>query len=421
MIKTFDIIGNMTGNSMDAIDLVLTRFHGDEMHDICSYSVPYCAKFQKQMEKLRQMVVNKTADEISKIPLFHTIHDQYIQTLAIAINKMCDQYNINKNNIDAIGFHGKTLDHNPPSIAKKNKSLPYTLQMGSGQMLANMTHIPVVYDFRSDFIMNGCEGAPLIPTHNAHISSTEGDAIYYNGGNTANFAVIKNKRVLIASDAGPFNEYIDKFIRNNTDQSFDCDGMFGKSGKTNHELLNQLFNICHEFYQMPLPKSGDPQYYNANGIFEIIQKQKIPFNDAIHTMEYFSAYIAAYSMNLIPINMEIPNNIFLFGGGWKNPVVYDSFKKILYSQHATILPEHRATMLNLRQRFKHKPNIRFSKFADNMEPRLCADMAKYRLENKVWDTYDSLDKNIISGIIAYPNNSIQIRDKINRAAKGWQR
>ena len=142
----------MTGNSMDAVDLVLTEFDGDKMQDICSYSSEYSKDMQDKIEKLRSLVKDRTKDEILNLPEFHLIHDEYIQSVADAINQICEKYNIDKSEINAIGFHGKTLDHNPPSKSKTDGTTPYTLQIGSGQMLSNLTGIPVVYDFRSDFL-----------------------------------------------------------------------------------------------------------------------------------------------------------------------------------------------------------------------------------------------------------------------------
>ena len=73
---TYRIIGNMTGNSMDAVDLVLTEFDGDKMHDICSFSKPYSKKIQQKMENLRVQVKDKTKTEILALSEFKSIHDE---------------------------------------------------------------------------------------------------------------------------------------------------------------------------------------------------------------------------------------------------------------------------------------------------------------------------------------------------------
>ncbi len=420
-MASYTIIGNMTGNSMDAIDLVLTRFEGDVMQDICTYTKPYTKEMQIKIENLRHRVFDKTRNEIEALPEFKTIHDEYVSQIADCINEMCIQNNIDKNTIDAIGFHGKTLDHNPPSKAMNEKTSPYTLQIGSGQMLADLTGIPVVYDFRSDALMAGFDGAPLVPPHNARISANEGDGCYYNGGNTSNFALIINGKASIAADAGPFNEYTDAYVRRHTNEAFDRDGMFGKKGKLETDLLRQLFNFGKNYYELPLPKSGDPAYYHKEKIFQFMEKQDICFENAVHTFEYFAAYIAVQALTLVPKELKIPEKMILFGGGWKNPIVRESFENLLAGK-AFVLPEHQAQFAELYRRLESKPAIRISELGDYMEARLFADMARYKLENKAWEIPEIIDagKSVVCGKIVSPGINQEYNDRINRAAKGWQ-
>lgn len=416
------IIGNMTGNSMDAIDLVLTCFDEDLMQDVCSYSKPYSADMQKKIENLRLKVFNKTAEEILQIAEFKTIHDDYVRQIADCINEMCQKYNLDKAKIDAIGFHGKTLDHNPPSKAKAEHTKPYTLQIGSGKMLADLTKISVVYDFRSDFLLNGFDGAPLVPPHNAHIAKIEGDGCYYNGGNTSNFAIIYGGKAILSADSGPCNEYIDSFIRRQTGESFDYNGKYGLQGKLNQTLIKYMFEICKEYYERALPKSGDPAYYNKEEIFNFALSHNMDFCDVIKTFEYFAAYIAAYALTLVPEDVYIPHKIILFGGGWKNPVVRNSLADILTGK-GFVLPEHQAKFKKLVQRWQQPPMIVDSSFGDYMEARLFADLAYHKLEHKPWQTPETMlaNKDIICGRVALPVESSRVYDDmLNLAAKGWQ-
>lgn len=420
----YKIIGNMTGNSMDAIDLVLTEFDGDKMTDICTYSKPYGKDMQEKVEALRAKVFNKSRAEIEKLPEFWSIHNEYICQIAACIKEMCEKNNINPAEIDAIGFHGKTLDHNPPSKAKKEGTHPYTLQIGSGQMLADLVNIPVVYDFRSEVLMAGFDGAPLVPPHNAHISATEGDGCYYNGGNTSNFAIIENGKATIGADAGPFNEYTDAYIRNHTSEMFDKDGMYGKQGSLNKELLQDLFNFGRKYYETPLPKSGDPAYYKKDEIFNYISGKNLPLTDVVRTFEYFAAYIAVQALTLLPKKIRFPEQIVLFGGGWHNPIVRADFKNLLNGK-GFILPEHQNQFTELYKRLPTTIKIRHSGLGDYMEARLMADLARYKLENKAWELPETIKagKSVICGQIAYPCKEHQTRykDSINQAAKGWQK
>ena len=119
-----------------------------------------------------------------------------------------------------------------------------------------------------------------------------------NRDNASNFALIKNGVAELGADAGPFNEYIDGYIRLHTSEPFDKDGMFGKQGKVDTALLQTLFDFGRKYYETPLPKSGDPAYYRKNEIFELVTKQKIAFNDAVRTFEYFAAYIAVQALTI---------------------------------------------------------------------------------------------------------------------------
>ncbi len=421
-MQKYRIIGNMTGNSMDAIDLVLTEFSGDVMTDICAYTKPYTRDMQIRMENLRRLAFNKTRTEIEALPEFQAIHDDYIKQIATGIDEMCAQNHIDKKSIDAIGFHGKTLDHNPLSKAKTENTEPYTLQIGSGQMLADLTDIPVVYDFRSDPLMNGFDGAPLVPPHNAHISATEGDGCYYNGGNTSNFALILSGQAIIGSDAGPFNEYTDNYIRTHSAESFDKDGHLGKQGTLNESLLQYIFDCGRHFYETALPKSGDPAYYNKDKIFRYVVDKKIKFADAVYTFEYAAAYIAVQALSLLPKDMPLPTRVILFGGGWKNPMVRESFEQILQG-YGFVLAEHCEQFSDFLNRFTAPLTIKQSTLGDYMEARLFADLARYKLENRAWEIPEVVQagQKIVCGRLVHPQKMrSRYDDCINRAAKGWQ-
>lgn len=423
-MSKYQIIGSMTGNSMDAVDLVLTSFDDDHMEDICAYSMDFSDQMREKMEYLRRVCKAKTRDEIVKLPFFDEIHDEYVKCVYQATQKMLELYQIEPSTVDAFAFHGKTLDHFPPSLAQKANLAPYTLQIGSGQMLSDLLQIPVVYDFRSPYIQAGLEGAPLVPPHNAHIALVEGDGIYYNGGNTSNFAWISGGKCVAAADAGPFNEFIDGWIRRFCSEPFDQNGKYGRKGHLDTNLLQKLFDAGRDFYQRSIPKSGDPQYYDRDQIFEMILQHipKYEFCDVAHTFEYFAAYIAFQALTLTNQALADAEQILLFGGGWKNPVVFESFKTLLEAK-GFVLPEHQEKFGAFLKRFEKIPQIKYSVFGQNMEARLFADMARYKLENKVWELPEVIKsgQKIVSGKIAFPQkNQTEYDDKINEAACGWQ-
>lgn len=289
----------MTGNSMDACDIVLTEFDGTKITDLCPLTVPFSNDMRDKMDFLRHQINDEKISmaDLERLPEFNAIHDEYVKQVADCVNRLVMENHLNIKEIDAIGFHGKTLDHCPPSVARKKNIAPYTLQIGSGQMLADLTGIPVIYDFRSDDLINGGEAAPLAPPHNNNIALCYGltDAIFYNAGNTSNLSVISGGQAVQGWDAGPFNEFIDKLVRTYTKDVCDLDGKYGKKGQLKTDLLDTLFNNSaitpsgENFYLLPPPRSGDPAFYRYQEIKEFQNPENL--NDVIRTAEYFSAYL----------------------------------------------------------------------------------------------------------------------------------
>lgn len=423
------IIGIMTGNSLDACDVVLTEFKNGSMKDIVCLSEEIPNKLQKDILNLKSQIKNRVllSKYLAMDSFFIKTHDDYIKWIARTINKLLFQENLKPNDVDLIGFHGQTLDHNPPSVSTK-ELLPYTLQMGSGQMLANLTMIPVVYDFRSDDVFLNGEGAPLIPPHNEHFAKNMGlkNAFFYNAGNTSNLAMIKNGKVILGFDAGPFNEFNDKIVRRYKNIPFDKDGFFAKQGALDKELLKKLFYESvrtrdgKNFLELSAPKSADPSLYFVDDLLTINDEKS--FVDTLHTLSYFSGYVSAFALMHIKEINDFPNDFVLFGGGWNNPIAFQSFSDIL-NGIGFVLLEHEKIFTAIRKKLKNKVNFIFPEGGKYMEARLMADLA-YHFEKKIeWGdcSITGCDKASVLGIKATPNqNKINYNDYISRASEGWQ-
>lgn len=426
-------IGIMTGNSLDAVDVVITDFTSNNIKDICAHSIPIpsniAERFRQLKDKLKSYNGNIEKVFNSDKKSFLRLHDEYIEIVVQTVNQTIQKANLKRENIKAIGFHGQTCFHCPPSIAKENAN---TLQIGSGQMLANLTGIPVAYDFRSDDIMNGGEGAPLAPIHNMHLAlhlkkQNIFPVIFLNAGNTGNLSVISsNQSDEIKThgwDVGPFNNFIDYLARNEKNTPCDFDGNYGKQGNINYDLLDNLFEnavVCSDnsnFITKLPPKSSDPAWYK---ILPQLTDKNISFFDRIRTAEFFSAYIMAYNLIFISDEIAKPNYFITFGGGWKNQIIKQDFEDLIFGK-AKVLPKHQ----DLFAKIKNKNAILYSSdkvgySAQYMEARIFADMA-YCLDNNIaYSTPQTTGCKTptIDGIFAYPNgNDTRLW---SRAAYGWQ-
>lgn len=426
-------IGIMTGNSLDAVDVVITDFTSKNIKDICAHSMPIPQNIADSFRQLKNEIKSANGD-IEKIynhdkTKFLALHNEYIKIVAETVKQTIQKASLKKEDIKAIGFHGQTCFHNPPSISKEN---PNTLQIGSGQMLAEVAGIPVAYDFRSDDIMNGGEGAPLAPIHNLHLALKLKEKgifplIFLNGGNTGNLSVISNDSddniKTFGWDTGPFNHFVDYLARNEQNMPCDFDGKFGTQGNINYELLRKLFNnavICSDdsnFITKLPPKSSDPAWYK---ILPELTDKKISFFDRIRTAEFFSAYIMAYNLRFIASDIAKANYFMTFGGGWKNPVMQNDFQNLILGK-AEVLPEHKAIFESI-----HNPNAiitnsdTYGYSSQYMEARIFADMA-YCLDNNIAYTTPETTgckTPTVCGIFAYPKgNDTRLW---SRASYGWQ-
>ena len=423
------IIGIMTGNSLDACDLVLTEFNQQQIKDIAYFSHPIETDLQQDILLLKEKIKTKefSVHLLSQNEFFIDVHNRYVKWIASCVKGLIKSARLKKSDIDLIGFHGQTLDHNPPSVAGSSLKAS-TLQMGSGKMLASLLNIPVVYDFRSDDIFNFGEGAPLMPPHNEHIALSMGikDAFFYNAGNTSNLALLLNKKVVLGFDAGPFNEFSDRLVRKFKNIPYDKDAFFAKQGVLQPPFLEKLFHQSvrtknnENYLELKPPKSADPSLYFLDELIDI--KTEKDFVDTLFTLAYFSAYVAFYALKHIDLSYPFPSTFVLFGGGWHNPICYQSFLDIL-NKNGFELSEHHSLFNEIRNRFSSPINLIFPQNAQYMEARLVADMAYYFELKKAWTTpiLTGCKTPTILGCKAYPLKKGEgVDDYINRAHEGWQ-
>lgn len=451
-IKT---IGIMTGNSLDAVDAVLTAFENDKIRDIASHSLKYPPELTRDMLELRQRIAGTGGemDAFETDAFFNQTLESYTALIAETVNALCAKNGTDKKEIAAIGLHGQTCDHFPPSIAGTRP--PYTLQIADAQKLADLTGIPVIYDFRSDDLMNGGEAAPLAPAHNMHIArdlKSKGlfPVAFCNAGNTGNIAVISQNEsgqtTVKGWDVGPFNHFADALVRTGKNEPCDKDGKYGSQGKIIPELLETLFetaavtNEGKNFYLLAPPRSSDPSWYR------LPELKDYSFEDALRTIEYLSAYTFFHTLSFVSPDIEMPCTFLIFGGGWRNPVAFSDFRDLLSGKAPVVLKQHEETFRKIARRFKKVPQAEWSDAygysGEYMEARIFADMAHCRITGEPFSFPESTGCRTptVAGIYRYPSTpgpflleklfqhygTAEIIDnrwdkKWNRAVKGWQK
>ena len=437
-------IGVMTGNSLDGVDAVMTDFSDKgDIHDIAGISIPYSSELKQNMLELRQVVTDLHSDmaKASKLQLFKTTLSAYTDLVALTIEQLIEKSGVDKNKISAVGLHGQSCgEHNPPSLAQGAE--PFTTQIFDAPTLAKKIGLPVIYDFRSDDIFNGGEGAPLAPMHNLHLSyalAKQGmfPICFINGGNTANIAVITSgdtlRKKVLGFDCGPFNHYVDFLARAFFDKDFDEDGKLALEGHINSMLLNDLYNEAaltadgENYLDILPPKSSGPHLYRME---ERLKNYPLAEADILRTVEYFAAYTVFLSLRFIPEKYDFPRYFLMFGGGWKNPLIYRDFISLLTGR-GLVLPQHAPFAEAIHHRLRGEKF--YASLSDElhisgqyMEARIMADLARCFLLKKKFTASEitGCKKGAICGIICNPNENTRRKGRgflYSRAAKGWSK
>ena len=239
---TFHAIGLMSGTSLDGLDLCFAKFtkqnSGWKYEILQAETLPYSDLWEN---KLRNSI-NLKAEELFEL------NSKFGFFLAKKTQEFIEKYSLE--NIDVIASHGHTVFHQPE---KK-----YTVQIGDGKAIKILTSIPVVYDFRSQDVLLGGNGAPLVPIGDELLFS-EFDACLNLGG-FSNISFKENGK-RIAFDICPVNIVLNYFAKY-LGKDFDENGAFAKAGKVNSEILKQL-NSLNYYHQTP-PKSLGIEFVNQN-------------------------------------------------------------------------------------------------------------------------------------------------------------
>ncbi len=447
-------IGVNTGNSLDAADVVLTKFGVDgSIADLDAFSEPMPDSLADRLRRFRTAVVDSLGDMDAAVRCYEQRAveansstfsvDELVADFTLyvsgAVKELVRRTTESAGkpySVDLIGFHGQTCAHQPPSISRSRETA-YTLQIGDGELLATDTGIPVVFDFRSDDLMNGGEAAPLAPGHHEHLSRHLKDRgkfpiAFCNAGNTGNISVITESpgrgAVVSGWDVGPFNDYPDKLMQGERAEPCDFGGKIGAQGRVNADLLRLLFDHGavtdngDNYLLQPPPKSSDPQWYRL--LPELLGQAPVganplSFEDRLRTAEYFAAYVYFYSLKWIATELLIPTCFALCGGGWNNPISRGHFEQLLagnFDEHP-VLPEHKDAFAQIAQRLRSSSQPVEVALADEfgfsgqyMEARLFADAAVCRIMGEPFsrpETTGCLTPTVL-GILRFPDNNPEL-------------
>ncbi len=247
-------IGLMSGTSMDGVDGVVARFSADphEPLGVLAHAHrPFAAELAAELLALNSAGPN----ELHRAAL---AANALVRVYAGVVHDLLQQSSIGPSAVTAIGAHGQTMRHQPQAF----DGCGYTLQLNNPALLAELTGIDVVADFRSRDVAAGGQGAPLVPAFHRGVFARAGHTVaVINVGGISNLTVLAASGNTVGFDCGPGNALMDHWCRQHTGRAFDDAGRWAAGGSVVPALLSAL--QAEPYFALPPPKSTGRELFNA--------------------------------------------------------------------------------------------------------------------------------------------------------------
>lgn len=305
MAEILKVIGLMSGTSLDGVDAAMLETDGAGMiRRGASLTLPYDA----QTRALLRGAIDAALGVAAGAPVPQSIREAervLTERHADAVKALVDK----AGPAELIGFHGQTILHRPDRH--------WTWQIGDGALLARLTSIDVINDFRSADVKAGGQGAPLIPLYHAALAGAAGlpaPLAVVNIGGVGNVTYISGDTVL-AFDTGPGNAPIDDWMHRHTSTPVDKGGAFARTGKIGDAALAAMLAV--PFFDRKPPKSLDRMDFGFTAV------EALPPADGAATLTAFTAASIARAREHFP---EPVATWVVTGGGRHNGFLMDQLR-----------------------------------------------------------------------------------------------
>ncbi len=328
--KTRQIIGLMSGTSLDGLDVAWCAFTGTGAKtkiEVKGFAtIPYEEAFKAE---IRRVFALKQID-FQHLTLLNAV---VAERHAAIVLDCLRQWNLTPADIDAVASHGQTVFHAPRIFHQLPDYPNATLQIGDGDHMAQRMGVITLSDFRQKHVATGGEGAPLALYGDHLLFSKPGeDRFLLNLGGIANFTFLpgdSDATKVFATDTGPGNTLLDAFARQYFNRPFDEGARFASAGQVHTGLLEAL--RTEPFFARPFPKTIGPELFSAAWVAEGQRRsgtESLSHHDLMATLTRLSAETAAEAMLRVSLTSR-KRALYLSGGGAHNPLMVEHLQKIL--------------------------------------------------------------------------------------------
>jgi len=304
-------IGLMSGTSLDGVDAALVEFKDhQQLHVLHTYFLSYPASLRADILALQ----HPTENELETSAL---IANTLARLYADAVIGLLNEAQVKPDAIAAIGCHGQTIRHRP--------ELGFTMQIGNAALLAELTGITVISDFRSRDIAAGGQGAPLVPAfHQAVFADRINNRAIINIGGIANITYLAHDGETFGFDSGPGNMLLDAWAKQHLNRDFDANGDWAGSGSIIAPLLTDM--LTDAYFSVTPPKSTGRDLFNSDWLNKHLHHKDYQPNDVAHTLVALTAHSIH---NALEAHCGAVDEIFLCGGGARNLLLTQHLQSLL--------------------------------------------------------------------------------------------
>ncbi len=313
-MRTFTIIGLMSGTSIDGVDAALLETDGKKLvKPRAFYERAYSDDERRSIRAALGIKDTKDIRVTKAETLITNVHIEAVH--ALLINE-----GLNANDIDYIGFHGQTIFHDTKN---KNETNRITIQIGNAQNLADETGIKTVYDFRSADVNAGGQGAPLLPLYHrarAGMDNIKHPAAILNLGGVGNITWLgggDNTQDILAFDTGPANALMDDVMKIHTNKVYDENGDVARRGNADMSIIKTA--LKHPYFKQTPPKSLDRDDF----AYLMDAVKPLMLEDTLATLNTFTVQTIARAFEHLPC---APSALYVTGGGRKNAAMMEALR-----------------------------------------------------------------------------------------------
>ncbi|HEX4596278.1 MAG TPA: anhydro-N-acetylmuramic acid kinase [Burkholderiaceae bacterium] len=291
-------VGLMTGTSLDGVDAVLADLDGLAPRVVATVHVSLADDLRREL----LLLSSSGSDELHR----GAVASQHLaRGYASAVMQLLLEANVEPAQVRAIGAHGQTVRHRPDA--------GYTIQLNAPAVLAELSGIDVVADFRSRDIAAGGQGAPLLPVFHAGLFTTDSTRCVVNIGGISNVTGLPaagSAEPVIGFDCGPGNVLLDAWAAENLGLPFDRDGDWAAGGHSNPTLLQAMLE--EPYFSLPPPKSTGRELFNREWLSHKLAQRKVNPRDVQATVTRLTAVAIGRA---IAEHVAGASDVLVCGGG----------------------------------------------------------------------------------------------------------